>query len=268
MKMTRLVIVTLATVAAVAIGATPAHAIPAGKGWSGSWEYTGGTSIAVAVEVPGAKIVANGWDALGVRAFVVTLTDTAAADGKCAYVSWSTASGLTEKWACSNSVQFLPPSADSSILVTVCRDTAAGGAPTNCNPLDVPSSKSDSFIRTPGNAFSWYYYTDVNDKRIEDWAAHLTLGAVNFNYYGVDDAPAGKRWILPYLSTFNSTYVCGSGRVLFGSVPSSLSLCGPNQIQSMPQTTVVGTAWGEGCVWSMRGILDKHCVFVRVPEPS
>jgi hypothetical protein len=131
--------------------------------------------------------------------------------------------------------------------------------------LDIPSSKTDSFIRTPGNGFRWYYYTD---KTSADWAALLSLGAVNFDYFGMDDVPAGKRWITPFLTTFNSPDVCGSGRVLFGNPPSALSLCGPNQIKSLPQTTVVGTAWGEGCVWSKNERVAKHCVTVRVPEPN
>lgn len=229
--------------AAAAIVAVPnaAHAsIPSGTGWSGSWEYYGGNSIKVLVDVPGGKIVANGWDALGVRAFVVTVTDTVA-DGKCAYVKWEQSTGVTEKWACGNgtSVQFQPGSSDSTITATVCRDTVAHGAQTNCNPLIVPTSKYDEYIRTPGNKFEWRYM-EPGHEGIEDWGAWLTLGTVNFDYFGVDDAPDGKRWIMAWVTSLDNPAVCGSGKIFYGDVPSSATVCGDNQITELPNTTVTG----------------------------
>lgn len=269
MRILRLLVIPVVAVAALFVAPSAALAIPSGTGWSGSWEYTGGTGITTKVDVPGVKVVANGWDALGTRAFVVTVTDTSAGDGKCAYVKWFTPELTTEKWACGTSVQFLPPASTSTIVITACRDSAAHNSKTNCNPLDVPSSLADDFIRTPGNSFTWRYYVDPSDYEIEDWGAWLVLGNVHLDYFGVDDAPAGKRWILSWLTTLSSGSYCGSGKILYGDVPSSLTLCGANQINDLPTTTVTGTAYAQGCVWSQREQNpEKHCVKVRVPEPS
>ncbi len=182
--------------------------------------------------------------------------------------------------ACNTTVQFTPPTTSDSVLVTVCRQ-ASGGAKTNCNPLDVPSSLEDPFLSVAGNGFNWYDYTQSNPYITEDWAAYLTIGSVDFDYFGTDNfGGSGKRWIEPFLTLLNQTTACGSGQIFSGTVASSLTLCGGDKIQELPTTTVAGTVVGQGCIWSTRTIVVKavaprsaqpvikNCVVVDVPVPN
>ncbi|MFG2041216.1 hypothetical protein [Dactylosporangium sp. NPDC048998] len=266
MKFTRVLVVAATVAAAVVIAPQPALAIPSGAGWSGSWKYTGGTSIQVTLDVPGAKLVANGWDALGVRAFVLNVSDTAA-DGKCAYVKW-TAAATTEHWACGNGttvqVSGLPTSTNA-ITAVLCRDSTAHNNKTNCNVIDVPSSYTDDFIRTEGNGAHWRYYDGYSG---EDWGAWITIGNVDLDYFGWDDSPAGQRWIQSWLTVFGPT--CGSGTILNATPASTLTNCSQGDlIDNLPNTNVTGTAWGTACTWAIRALNPpKHCIKLRVPEPS
>ncbi|WP_344615544.1 hypothetical protein [Dactylosporangium salmoneum] len=45
MRLTRILVVAVTVAATVAIAPQAALATPPGTGWSGSWKYTGGTSI-------------------------------------------------------------------------------------------------------------------------------------------------------------------------------------------------------------------------------
>jgi hypothetical protein len=264
-RLTRLLLVAATAVAAVLVTPAAALAIPSGAGWSGSWEYTGGTSVKVTLGVPGAKLVANGWDALGVRAFVLNITDTVA-DGKCAYVKWTTAA-TTEHWSCGagTTVQVSGlPTSTNAITATLCRDSTAHDNKTNCNVIDVPSSYTDEFIRTEGNGAHWKYYDGSSG---EDWGAWITIGDVHFDYFGWDDSPAGQRWIQSWLTLLEPT--CGSGTVFYANPASTQSACSEyDYIVDLPDTHVTGTAWGQGCTWSYRGTLPKHCIKLRVPEPN
>ncbi|MEV6925686.1 hypothetical protein AB0M46_14460 [Dactylosporangium sp. NPDC051485] len=271
MRLTRILVVAVTVAATVAIAPQAALAIPPGTGWSGSWKYTGGTSVQVKLDVPGAKLVANGWDALGTRAFALNITDTVA-DGKCAYVKW-TAAATTEHWACGNGtteqVTGLPTSTNA-ITAVLCRDSTAHNNKTNCNVIDVPSSYTDEFIRTEGNGVQWHYY-DASEHYDggEDWGAWITIGDVDFDYFGWDDTPEGQRWIRSFLSVFAPT--CASGTLLNATPASSLSYCSQNLIDALPVTHVTGTAWGRGCTWAINSRVPnppKHCITVRVPEPS
>ncbi|WP_426509543.1 hypothetical protein ACPPVO_01940 [Dactylosporangium sp. McL0621] len=266
MKLTRLIVVALTAAAAIVAAPQAAFAIPSGTGWSGSWKYTGGTNIQVTLDVPGAKLVANGWDALGTRAFVLNVTDTVA-DGKCAYVKW-TAAATTEHWACGSGttvqVSGLPTSTNA-VKAVLCRDSTAHNNKTNCNFIDVPSSYTDEFIRTEGNGAHWKYYDGSEG---EDWGGWITIGDVDFDYFGWDDTPSGQRWIQSWLTLLEPT--CGSGTILNANPASTLSACSQyDLIDDLPDTHVTGTASGTGCTWSMRGIDPiKHCIKLSVPEPS
>lgn len=266
MKLRRLLAVAATIAAAVVIAPQPAFALPSGTGWSGSWKYTGGTSIQVTLDVPGAKLVANGWDALGVRAFVLNITDTVA-DGKCAYVRW-TAAATTEHWSCGNgtTVQVSGlPTATNSVTAVLCRDSTAHDNKTNCNVIDVPSSYTDAFIRTEGNGAHWKYYAGAAG---EDWGGWITVGDVNLDYFGWDDTPAGQRWIKSYLGLFGPT--CGTGTILTATPASSLSACSQYEpLYNLPDTYVTGTAWGQACTWSYSdSTAPRHCITLRVPQPS
>ncbi|MET7402928.1 hypothetical protein ABZS66_56555 [Dactylosporangium sp. NPDC005572] len=266
MRLTRVLVVVATAAAAVAIAPSPAFAIPSGDGWSGSWEYTGGSSVQVKLDVPGAKLVANGWDALGTRAFVLNITDTVA-DGKCAYVKW-TAAATTEHWSCGNgtTVQVAGlPTSTNAVTAVLCRDSLAHDDKTNCNVIDVPSSAADAFIRTEGNGAQWAYYDGYAG---EDWGAWITIGDVHFDYFGWDDWPAGQRLIESYLTFLEPA--CGSGTVQSASPPATVSDCVDYDLSvSPPDTHVTGTAWGVGCTWSLRGLNPPHhCIKLRVPQPS
>ncbi len=272
MRLTRIFVVAVTVAATVAITPQAALAIPSGTGWSGSWKYTGGTSVQVTLDVPGAKLTANGWDALGTRAFVLNITDTVA-DGKCAYVKW-TAAAITEHWACGNGsttqVTGLPASTNA-ITAVLCRDSTAHNNKTNCNVIDVPSSYTDEFIRTEGNGARWKYYgaSEQYDGG-EDWGAWITIGDVSFDYFGWDDMPAGQRWIRSWLTVFEPA--CASGTLLNATPASSLSFCSQYDFgDNLPVTNITGTAWGRGCTWAIASRVPnppKHCITVRVPEPS
>ncbi|MER7276927.1 hypothetical protein ABT369_21040 [Dactylosporangium sp. NPDC000244] len=265
MRSTR-VLIAAAVVAVAVIVPQPAFAAVSGAGWSGSWEYTGGTSIQVKLDVPGARLVANGWDAVGTRAFVLNVTDTAA-DGKCAYVKW-TAAATTEHWSCGSGttvqVSGLPAST-GAVTAVLCRDSTAHDSKTNCNVIDVPSSYTDAFIRTEGNGARWKYYDGYDG---EDWGAWITIGGVHLDYFGWDDTPAGQRLIRSWLTLLEPA--CGSGAILAATPASSLSHCSDyDLIDNLPETHVTGTAWGNGCTWSQRGLNPPvHCIKVRVPVPS
>ncbi|MEU7873557.1 hypothetical protein [Dactylosporangium sp. NPDC049140] len=266
MKLTRVLVVAATVAAAVVVAPQAAFAIPSGTGWSGSWAYTGGTSIQVTLDVPGAKLVANGWDALGVRAFVLNVTDTVA-DGKCAYVKW-TGAATTEHWSCGSgtTVQVTGlPSSTNALTAVLCRDSTAHDNKTNCNVIDVPSSSTDEFIRTEGNGAHWKYYDGYSG---EDWGAWITIGDVNFDYFGWDDSPSGQRFIESWLTLLEPT--CGSGTLLNATPASALSHCSDyNTIDGLPDTHVTGTVWGTGCTWAYRGFNPpKHCIKIRVPQPS
>ncbi|MFG2037897.1 hypothetical protein [Dactylosporangium sp. NPDC048998] len=270
MKLRRVLVVAATVAAAVVIAPQPALAIPSGTGWSGSWKYTGGTSIQVTLDVPGAKLVANGWDALGVRAFVLNVSDTMA-DGKCAYVKW-TAAATTEHWACGNgtTVQVTGlPTSTNAITAVLCRDSTAHNNKTNCNVIDVPSSYTDDFIRTEGNGARWHYY-DASEHYDggEDWGAWITIGKVDLDYFGWDDTPAGQRWIESWLGLHGP--VCGSGLILNATPASSVSACSQYQpLYGLPDTHITGTAWGQACTWSYSDpAAPKHCIKLRVPQPS
>ncbi|HET6213033.1 MAG TPA: hypothetical protein VFE14_09210 [Micromonosporaceae bacterium] len=264
----RVLVALVIVVLGVGLAPVPAQAMASGLGWSGSWRYTGGTYITVRVDVPGASVVANGWDALGVRAFVVTLTDTAN-DGMCAYVGWNTnAPGTITRTVCGQgkSVQFTPPTFDSDLVAVACRNTGPGTQNSNCNVLLAPTSKTDAFIRTPGNGLSWYYLDHADPDVVEDWAAHLDLGAVRFSMFG-NDGLGSTRTILGFVEIGPNSPVCGSGEVLYGSAPAKQSVCG-NFSAKLPQVQINGAAWGEGCLWAERGRLEQHCALVYVAEPS
>ncbi|MEV8513736.1 hypothetical protein [Dactylosporangium sp. NPDC051484] len=271
MKLTRVLVVAATVAAAVAIAPQPALASPSGTGWSGSWKYTGGTSIQVTLDVPGAKLVANGWDALGARAFVLNVSDTVA-DGKCAYVKW-TAAATTEHWACGNgtTVQVTGlPTSTNAITAVLCRDSTAHNNKTNCNVIDVPSSYTDEFIRTEGNGARWHYY-DASEHYDggEDWGAWITVGNVGLDYFGWDDkASVGQRSIQSWLTFSGPT--CGSGTILNATPTSTFSNCSQyTPIDSLPATRVTGTAWGTACAWAIGAPNPpKHCVRLRVPQPS
>jgi len=266
MKLIRVLVVAATAAAAVVVAPQAAFAIPSGAGWSGSWAYTGGTSIQVTLDVPGAKLVANGWDALGVRAFVLNVSDTVA-DGKCAYVKW-TGAATTEHWACGSgtTVQVTGlPSSTNALTAVLCRDSTAHDNKTNCNVIDVPSSSTDAFIRTEGNGAHWKYYDGYSG---EDWGAWITIGDVNFDYFGWDDSPAGQRFIESWLTLLEPT--CGSGTILNAGPASALAHCSDyNTIDALPNTHVTGTAWGTGCTWAA-WVLNppRHCIKIRVPQPS
>jgi hypothetical protein len=279
---TRIGLIAATMIATVGLIAAPASAsaIPSGIGWAGSWSYTSATALSVQVAVPGASVSATGSDSGGTRTFTVSLSDTSSSDGKCATVEWESGSSDVQTSACNTTVQFTPPTTSDSVLVTVCRQ-ASGGAKTNCNPLDVPSSLEYPFLSVAGNGFNWYYYTQSNPYITEDWAAYLTIGSVDFDYFGTDNfGGSGKRWIEPYLTLLNQTTSCGSGQIYSGTVASSLTLCGGDKIQELPTTTVTGIVLGQGCIWSTRTIIVKavapqsaqpvikHCVVIDVPVPS
>ncbi|WP_432991966.1 hypothetical protein [Dactylosporangium sp. CA-233914] len=272
MRLTRILVVAATVAATVAIAPQAAFAIPPGTGWSGSWKYTGGTSVQVKLDVPGAKLVANGWDALGTRAFVLSITDTVA-DGKCAYVKW-TAAATTEHWACGNgtTVQVTGlPTSTTAITAVLCRDSTVHNNKTNCNVIDVPSSYTDEFIRTEGNGARWKYY-DASEHYDggEDWGAWITIGDADFDYFGWDDMPDGQRWIRSWLTVFEPA--CASGTLLNATPASTLSFCSQyDLIDALPVTNVTGTAWGRGCTWAITSRSPnppKHCITLRVPEPS
>ena len=261
-------VLVIAATAAVAVLVAPqaALAIPSGAGWAGSWEYTGGTSIQVTLDVPGAKLVANGWDAVGVRAFVLNVTDTAA-DGRCAYVKW-TGAATTEHWACgaNTTVQVTGlPSSAGAVTAVLCRDSIGHNDKTNCSFIDVPSSATDAFIRTESNGAHWKYYDGYAG---EDWGAWIVIGDVHFDFFGFDDIPAGQRWIESWLTGLEPA--CGSGIIHAASPASSASVCSQyDSSTALPDTHVTGTAAGTGCTWAIRGVdQPKHCIKVRVPEPS
>ncbi|MET7425585.1 hypothetical protein [Dactylosporangium sp. NPDC005555] len=267
-RLTRVLVVAATVAAAVAIAPQAAFAIPSGTGWSGSWKYTGGTSIQVTLDVPGAKLVANGWDALGTRAFVLNITDTVG-DGKCAYVKW-TGAATTEHWSCGSgtTVQVAGlPTSNNAVTAVLCRDSTAHNNKTNCNVIDVPSSYTDDFIRTEGNAAHWNYYDGYSG---EDWGAWITIGDVDFAYFGWDDTPTGQRLIQSWLTVLEPA--CASGTLLNATPASTLSFCSQyDLIEDLPVANVTGTASGKGCTWAIASRIPnppKHCITVRVPEPS
>ena len=52
-----------------------------------------------------------------------------------------------------------------------------------------------------------------------------------------------------------------------------MSFCSESDlIEDLPVTNITGTAWGQGCTWAIvsriQGHPPKHCITVRVPEPS
>ena len=242
---------------------------PSGIGWSAWWSYHTATALKVAIQVPGAAVSAVGSDNAGTRAFQAQIIDDQANDGDCAYVVWTSAQYTTVREACNGSISFNPPATTAVVAAMVCRIPAAGGALFNCNTFDVPSSLATPAIRAVGNGFHWYY-NDPGADHTNDWSAELTLGSVDFDYYGIDDfGGPGKRWVEAYLTLLNATPNCGSGTISGGTPPSSLSLCGGDQIQELPTTTVTGSASGQACVWSPRAITPiKQCVTVNVPLPN
>ena len=157
-------------------------AIPSGTGWSGSWKYTGGTSIQVTLDVPGAKLVANGWDALGARAFVLNVTDTVP-DGKCAYVEMDRgrhhrALVLRQRHhRAGHRAADLEQRRDGRAVPRLHRPQQQDQLQHHRRALVLHRRLHPH----RGQRRAWKYYDGYSG---EDWGAWITIGDVDFDYFG------------------------------------------------------------------------------------
>jgi hypothetical protein len=273
--LTRIAVVALLAASAVAAVASPALAAPSGIGWSGSWEYTSPTALAVHETIPGASLSATGTDDANGRSFTVSLSDTSLSDNRCAQVTWHDGLLSTIEQTCGPTIQFTPYSEDDDVSATLCLQ-ASNGAKTHCNFVDIPSGYYNPFIRNAGWGFSWSYYASHPGDSPEDWGASLKMGQVWFDFFGIDNyGSPTNRLIEPYLLMLNTgLFACGSATMASTTPASTLTLCGPERSQELPATTSTGPygTGGVGCVWS--GLFPigqsptKDCVSAIVPMPS
>jgi hypothetical protein len=272
----RISVVALLATTAVAIASSPALASPSGIGWSGSWEYTSTSTLTIAETIPGATMSASGTDIGNSRTFSVSLTDTNAGDGQCAYVSWSDGSLNTTNSTCNGTIAFTPYGEDSDVYARLCLRNASTNALTHCNDIDAPTTYgANAFMRQSGYGFEYAYHTP-NDYAPENWDATIMLGQVRYDVSGFDNwgGPYGRMMENYLFTSSTSTFSCASGQLLSSTPASSIQLCGPNQSSAGP-TGVSTTQFGSGimaCAWltivRRGGTIVKNCIAESVPMPN
>ncbi len=272
----RIATVALFAAGTVALASTPAMASPSGLGWSGSWEYTSSTSLTVNEAILGATLSAIGTDTGNSRTFSVSLTDTNASDGQCAYVAWDDGTLNTTNATCNGTISFTPYSEDGEVYAQLCLRKASTNTIAHCNYLDIQSTYGyGAFMRSAGYGFSYAYHTP-NEYATENWDATIMLGQVNYDVSGFDnDGGPYDRLLENFLFTFStSTFSCASGQLLDTETASSVQLCGPEQSVQGPSAISTGQGGSAmaGCTWPTLvrkgATIVKSCIAQSVPMPN
>ena len=258
--------------AVLLLSPSPAHAaLPSGDGWWAQWRYeNGGALMHFDGGSPGTEVEGNGWDAVGTRAFIVTVRDTKA-DGKCAWARFWSNGMNSEHTVCGNgsSYQFTPPSTIWPIFVNVCRNTGSGTAKTNCNYLYIPPSIDDASLRSGGTGMAWHYSSyDPSDPQhsIDGFVFEAKRSGVEVSGWGVHEVSTRQTHASVYGSG-GAPFFCASATVNDAQTTVTANAC--TVPPSIPVQHFVGWISVHGCIAGITlGGVTKRCIGGHVVMPN
>lgn len=252
----------VAAVVAAVLPAAPALALPSGTGWSGSWNYYASNAFQIAGTLPGVSLTGFASDSSGTRAVFGSIEDTAN-DSRCARVliySYDAGAYLVDEDACGsgNYTTYNTGNFTGALLVVLYRMISGTTTSDKGFSMHIPSSTSDSDLRTVGTGASWSYYaTDAfqysivrNGVELTGYGAHQ-LGDLRSSLNTVEKTTTGTG--------------CASASVTAGSLSTSGSTCTNGGWDTFNRFDLDGNQTAEACYQPSGG--TKRCLQLNVPEP-
>lgn len=250
-------------VVTVVLPASPAHALPSGASWAGSWNYYAANAYQYAATLPGVKLTGYGTDNNGTRNTVGTIQDTAD-DNRCARVQLY-ASGvgyIADKTTCGNGTHLTygTGSFHEGLLVVVYRMLPNGSTTSDKSfHIFIPPSTGDAELRTVGNGTSWSYYTP------EAFQYTITRPGVKLTGYGTTQS-GDKRSSLNTVQKTATGSGCVTGRARAGGgTPITGSTCTSGGYANFSTGAFTGFIEAESCYRPTGG--TNRCLTVYIPQP-
>ena len=250
----------IAAVLSVLLPASPAQALPAGTGWSGSWDYYTATSFRYSGTLPGVRLTGYATDNSGTGSTVGTIEDTAD-DNRCARVLiYAYGAGyIADQTTCGNGTArtYNTGNFHQGLLVILYRTVPGTGAQDKGFHIFIPSSSDDSGLRSVGTGASWSYYTPTA------FRYRVVRPGVRLTGYGSHQA-ADLRSSLNTVENTGTAAGCASGTVTAG-VSTSGSSCTPGGSRSFSRFDLQGNLQARACHQALQA--TRRCLPLNVPQP-
>ncbi|MFC7546017.1 hypothetical protein [Plantactinospora sp. GCM10030261] len=245
---------------AVLVPASAAQALPSGSGWSGSWDYYHPNAFQYAGTLPGVRLTGYATDYSGSGSTLGTIEDTAA-DGRCARVLiYAYGIGYTvDRTTCGSgtSQTYVNAAYNAGLLVIVYRMISGTSDYDKGFYLYIPSSASDSELRTVGTGASWSYYTATS------FQFAVTRPGVRLVGYGSHQS-FDQRSSLNTVTKTATTLGCASASVT-GSTVTSGSTCVNGGSANFSRFDHRYNLQASACYQPTAG--TQRCLPLNIPEP-
>lgn len=248
---------------ALVLPASPAHALPSGTSWSGSWNYYATNAIQYAATLPGVKLTGYATDNGGTRTTVGTIQDVGD-DNRCARVQLYAAGVgyIADKTTCGNGsyLTYGTGAFHEGLLVVVYRMLPNGSTTSDKSfHIYIPPSTGDAELRTVGTGTSWSYYT------AEAFQYQIVRPGVKLTGYGTTQT-GDKRSSLNTVSKTATGGGCVTGKARAGGGTAiSGSTCAAGGYTTFGTFAFTGFIEAEACYRPTSG--TNRCTTVNVPEP-
>ncbi|HLL66750.1 MAG TPA: hypothetical protein VK453_13580 [Micromonosporaceae bacterium] len=249
-------------VVALALPASPAHALPSGAAWSGSWDYYTPDLYQFTGTLPGLEFYGWGSDVNGTRSAQGSVRDTAD-DGRCArLVLFATGSGyVADVTACGQGRNegFNTGPFTGNLIIMVRRILPATGAQDKYFHLVIPDSASDPGMRATATGTKWSYYTDT---AFQYRVIRPGVKIEGFGWHQTGDL----RSVTGAVYNTGSSQSCATGGASGSSgTPASATTCGTGTSASFTTWYLGGWVTAEACYGSSGAA--RQCLSAYVPTP-